>query len=81
MTQMSIEEHHAADSGAGPYAITTGPDGALWFTEQGGNRVGSITPDGTVTVHDLPTLGCDDALWTALEINVLARIASVDSAT
>jgi len=27
-----------------PYGITTGPDGALWFTEFYGNSIGRITP-------------------------------------
>jgi streptogramin lyase len=33
-----------------PEAITTGPDGNLWFTEEvGSNSLGQITPTGTVT--------------------------------
>jgi virginiamycin B lyase len=60
----------------------------LWFTEWGGNRVGTLTADGSVTGHDLPTprsephgiaIGPDGALWTALEIGSLARITSADS--
>src|SRR5262249_25649450 len=27
-----------------PVDITTGPDGALWFTEFGGNKIGTINP-------------------------------------
>ena len=33
----------------GPDLITAGPDGNLWFTEQAGNRIARITPDGVVT--------------------------------
>src|SRR5260221_9244856 len=29
--------------------IAAGPDGNLWFTEHAGNRIGRITPTGTVT--------------------------------
>ena len=29
--------------------ITPGPDGNLWFTEFGDNRVARITPDGVIT--------------------------------
>ncbi|MBV8331509.1 MAG: hypothetical protein JO192_02130 [Candidatus Eremiobacteraeota bacterium] len=32
-----------------PVAITTGPDGALWFTEGFKYRIGRITTDGTIT--------------------------------
>ncbi len=73
-----------ADRAAGPYAITTGADGALWFTEWSGNRVGSVTGGGVIEAHDLPTpasephgitLGPDGALWTALETGALAGIA------
>lgn len=55
-----------------PYWITTGPDGALWFTNHFGNSIGRITPAGTVSNYydsccvDLPqgiTSGPDGALW------------------
>jgi streptogramin lyase len=32
-----------------PQAITTGPDGNLWFTLQQGNGIGRITPTGQIT--------------------------------
>jgi virginiamycin B lyase len=31
-----------------PFAITAGPDGNLWFTEAAGQKVGRITPSGTI---------------------------------
>jgi virginiamycin B lyase len=34
---------------AEPWAITKGPDGNVWFTEDQANRIGRITPDGTIT--------------------------------
>ncbi|WP_433501640.1 virginiamycin B lyase family protein [Sphaerimonospora sp. CA-214678] len=83
---MTIEEYAVADRDAGPHAITTGTDGIAWFTEWGTGRVGSITADGTIAVHNLSTPGCephgitlgpDGALRTALEIGALARIAPV----
>jgi virginiamycin B lyase len=37
------------------YAITTGPDGALWYTGQGNNTIGRITTAGSVTEHSVPT--------------------------
>ena len=33
-----------------PMAITHGPDGALWFTDEGNNSVGRITTAGVVTM-------------------------------
>ena len=53
-----------------PSAITTGPDGALWFTEFGG-KIGRITTQGSITefpikgdgiLHSI-TAGPDGALW------------------
>ena len=49
--------------------ITSGPDGAVWFTESGG--VGRITTSGTITEYPLPgpvscsslAAGPDGALW------------------
>ncbi|HKD20251.1 MAG TPA: hypothetical protein VKG23_20550 [Thermoanaerobaculia bacterium] len=51
--------------------ITTGPDGNLWFTETSANRIGRITPDGTITEYPLSAgaspqaivAGPDGALW------------------
>ena len=37
-----------------PQVITVGPDGNLWFTEEHGNRIGRITPTGTITEFTLP---------------------------
>ena len=44
---------------ASPQGITTGPDGALWFTNYTGNSAGRITTTGTVTNYPDPlqTLG------------------------
>ena len=40
---------HGITANSGPSGITAGPDGNLWFTEHDGNRIGRITPAGTVT--------------------------------
>lgn len=63
-----------------PFAITAGPDG-MWFTEgvpagdevgPGGNRIGLITSDGTITTWPIPTpdagavgitVGPDGLVW------------------
>ena len=40
----------------GPYGMTSsGPDGALWFTEPYANQLGRITLDGTITEYPVPT--------------------------
>lgn len=55
--------------GVSPAGITTGSDGNVWFTA--GNRIGRITPSGTITWFDLPGItdassivaGPDGNLW------------------
>src|SRR5262249_5731396 len=64
-----------------PYQITAGADGNLWFTESAGNRIGRITPDGTLTEFSLPnpgspfgiTAGPDGNLW-FMEFSRVGRI-------
>jgi streptogramin lyase len=55
-----------------PFGITVGPDGALWFTEETGNKIGRITTSGVITEYSIPTVnstpygitaGPDGALW------------------
>jgi len=57
-----------------PTGIAAGPDGALWFTEVLGNKIGRITSAGAITEYPLPTAGSepngiaagpDGALWFA----------------
>src|SRR5215203_2454606 len=60
-----------------PAGITTGPDGALWFTERGGDKIGRITTAGVITEFPLPTAGSprgittgpDGALWFTEALN------------
>ena len=66
------------DAGANiPESITTGPDGNLWFTMNGG-PLGRMTPTGSVTYYQLPasvasgvvaglTAGPDGNVWFTLE--------------
>jgi streptogramin lyase len=49
-----VTEFPVPTAGSGPEAITTGPDGNLWFTEAAGNRIGRITPAGVITEFPLP---------------------------
>jgi virginiamycin B lyase len=38
-----------------PDGDTLGPDGNVWFTEHMGNKVGFITPSGSITEFSIPT--------------------------
>ncbi len=56
---------------ADPTSITVGPDGALWFTNNGNSSIGRITTAGVITNYTAPTIadpisitaGHDGALW------------------
>ena len=73
------------ESGSQPYDIVTGPDGNLWFTDNGRNEIGRISPDGTVVRCAIPTadsmpesiaLGADGNLWfTEWSGNKIGRMA------
>jgi virginiamycin B lyase len=64
-------------------AITAGPDGAVWFTEQYANKIGRITTAGVPTEFTIPagnaprviTAGPDGALWFA-EFTAIGRITT-----
>lgn len=43
------------DKDSGPYGITAGKDGALWFTQHKANQIGRITVNGEVTPFVVPT--------------------------
>jgi streptogramin lyase len=49
----------APTAGSNPAGITTGPDGALWFTEFGANQIGRITTAGVITEFPIPTAGSE----------------------
>lgn len=64
-----------------PVSITTGPDGALWFTQYESNKIGRITTAGVITeyptsspvlnvnVYDI-TAGPDGALWFTEQLGI-----------
>ena len=57
----------------GPFDITAGPDGNLWFTQSNANSIGRMTPMGLVTgsfplptTNGIPrgiTAGPDESIW------------------
>jgi len=70
---------------AEPNGITSGPDGNLWFTESESNKIGKITPTGTITEFPLSpnsspfeiTSGPDGNLWfTEYGTNKIGRITT-----
>jgi virginiamycin B lyase len=82
--------------GGDPGGITAGPDGALWFVEEGSSEIGRITPTGVVTNEypvsttsgadpnrlDQITVGPDGALWfTEPRDNSIGRITTAGAIT
>jgi virginiamycin B lyase len=80
----TITEFQIPTSNSSPESITSGPDGNLWFTEWGVNKVGRVTPSGTFTEFPIPTpnsfptaitSGPDGNLWfTEGQGNKIGRI-------
>jgi streptogramin lyase len=71
LTSYPLPAHGATSR---PFDIVAGPDGALWFGEILGNRIGRITTTGQITEYDLPNAnsdpegiaqGPDGAIWFA----------------
>jgi virginiamycin B lyase len=65
-----ISQYTLPNADSNPTAITAGPDGALWFAEDG--KIGRITTRGRITEFPLPdtempvvamTAGPDGAVW------------------
>jgi virginiamycin B lyase len=58
-------------TGSGSYALTTGPDDALWFTLNQADAIGRISTAGEAAIHPLPTpdagpvgiAAIADAIW------------------
>ena len=74
-----------------PDGVTAGPDGNVWFTEELGNRIGRITPSGTITEFPIPSTnsqpvaivtGSDGNLWFAEQGSVkIGRITPTGAIT
>ena len=61
----AITEFTLPNANSWPAGITVGPDGALWFTEENGHRIGRITTDGAITEYQIPTVPSAPAEITA----------------
>lgn len=81
---LSIAEFPTPTANSNPAAITSGPDGNLWFTESYANKIGQVTPSGTITEFPIMTrdaglsgitAGPDGKLWfTEYSANQIGRI-------
>ncbi len=67
-----VTEYPIPTADSVPLGITAGPDGNLWFTEWGVDKIGKITTGGTITGYPVPTAnaqpegitaGPDGNLW------------------
>jgi virginiamycin B lyase len=47
----------SAGNNPAPYRIATGPDGAMWFTENNSGCIGRITTTGVITQYAIPIAG------------------------
>jgi virginiamycin B lyase len=71
--------------GSTPYSVAQGADGAMWFTESAGNKIGHINGDGSISEYSLPhansdpkqiTAGPDGNMWFTEDMgNRIGRIA------
>ncbi|MBV8154177.1 MAG: hypothetical protein JOY98_07140 [Candidatus Eremiobacteraeota bacterium] len=50
---------------SGPFGITRGPDGALWFAETTANKIGRITTAGSFSEYPIPTASAETIVVTA----------------
>ena len=68
-----LSEYALPNANSQPFRITSGSDGALWFTENNANRIGRVTTSGSFTEYPFSsgnvgygiTLGADGAIWFA----------------
>jgi len=84
-TAGAITEYRVVTAGSHVVGIALGPDGALWFTDNGVGRIGRITLTGAITEYLIPTAsggpfgiaaGPDGALWFAENsANKIGRIS------
>jgi streptogramin lyase len=75
----------------GPQDLVTGPDGALWITDEGDNAIVRMTTRGNISTYQVPGLnpgpvgiasGPDGALWfTEVGDNAIARITTSGAIT
>lgn len=53
----ALTEYTIPTTSSKPLGITRGPDGALWFTEAGADKIGRVTTTGRFSTFPIPTAG------------------------
>lgn len=80
-----VTEWETPTLGSSPLGIAAGPDGAMWFTERGADKIGRISTLGVQVEYALPNgggptgiaLGADGAMWFTEQTNdAIGRIAT-----
>jgi streptogramin lyase len=92
--QLVFNDYAIPTENSGPAGITVGPDGHLWFTESGSDKIGRITTTGVVNrEYSIPGTGSaktplsiitgpDNALWfTEGTSNHVGRITTAGTLT
>jgi virginiamycin B lyase len=86
----TITEFAISTGNSGPTGITSGPDGAMWFTEATANKIGRISATGIITEYALATpnseplgitSGPDGALWFTEGAAKIGRITTSGTIT
>ena len=87
----SFSEYAIPTNNSGPFSITTGPDSALWFSENYAGRIGRITTSGMIGEYAITTAnsgpdgivsGSDGALWfVESNANQIGRITTSGQVT
>jgi RHS repeat-associated protein len=81
---------YSLPTGSEPFGVTTGPDGNMWFTDEGTSKVGKTTTSGTITEYALPAgsephgivTGPDTNLWFAARgTSKIGKITTAGSIT
>ncbi len=85
-SQFTFSEYAIPTANSGPFSIVTGPDNALWFTENYANKIGRVSTSGTIGDYAVPTpgaapngiaTGADGALWFAeTDANQIGRVTT-----
>lgn len=81
-TGSAVAHYQIPGSGTYPEGVVGGPDGNIWFVEHFGNKVGKVTPTGSITTYATAsgaeprriTSGPDGNLWFSENAKKVGRI-------
>jgi len=66
----AIEEFPVPTVDGFPFVIAAGPDGALWFTESSGEKIGRVTTSGSVS--EFPITSPPDPFGNSVPVGIAA---------